>query len=85
MICSACSWAEEDSLCLSLFTVVAVNEAVEADLKCTCFPFRADLEAARTLADQIRRREKLHKQDMAAWKLQLEEHLYLPADDEVST
>lgn len=48
-----------------------------------CFLNRADLEAARTLADQVRRREKLHKQDMAAWKLQVEEHLRLPADDEV--
>ncbi|KAK9791587.1 hypothetical protein WJX73_006684 [Symbiochloris irregularis] len=59
-----------------------VRHLAASDVNSVLYSMRADLEAARTLADQVRRREKLHKQDMAAWKDQMQEHLTLPADEE---
>lgn len=39
---------------------------------------RGDLEKVRTMADQMRRHDKLRKQDLASWKAGLEQHLALP-------
>ena len=36
---------------------------------------RGDLETVRTMADQMRRREKLRKQGLASWKAGLQTHL----------
>ena len=37
--------------------------------------FRSDLEVVRTMADQMRRREKLRKRDLGAWQSGLQQHL----------
>lgn len=43
---------------------------------------RGDLERVRTMADQMRRQEKLRKQDLAAWKGSLQQHVEAAASAE---